>query len=152
MNLGQLARTKGLAALKLVLQMQREFTWAHDLEEQLDWAGPDRNLGLLYLDAPSIGSIGSRTKAREHLTRAVELAPRYPENRLNLIEAYLQWREPNNARRELTALEEALPSARTNFVGEAWAGNWADWEPRLKKLKQKVEAPQKSLDAPRTKQ
>jgi hypothetical protein len=152
MNLGQLARTKGLAALKLVLQMQREFTWAHDLEEQLDWAGPDRNLGLLYLDAPSIGSIGSRTKAREHLTRAVELAPRYPENRLNLIEAYLQWREPNNARRELTALEEALPSARTNFVGEAWAANWADWEPRLKKLKQKVEAPQKSLDAPRNKQ
>lgn len=149
MNLGQLARTKGLSALKLVLQMQREFTRAHDLEEQLDWAGPDRNLGLLYLDAPAIGSIGSRSKAREHLTRAVELAPRYPENRLNLIEAYLQWREPNNARRELAALEEAWPSARTNLVGEAFAASWADWEPRLKKLKQKVEAPPKSLGAPR---
>ncbi|MGO8930777.1 MAG: hypothetical protein ACLQU3_28290 [Limisphaerales bacterium] len=150
MNLGQLARTRGLTALGLVLQMQREFTRAHDLEEQLDWAGPDRNLGLLYLDAPAIASIGSRTKAREHLTRAVELAPQYPENRLNLIEAYLQWREPNNARRELAALEEAWPSARTNFVGEAWAASWADWEPRLKKLKQKVEARQKSLGAPRT--
>jgi tetratricopeptide (TPR) repeat protein len=150
MNLGQLARTKGLSALKLVLQMQREFTRAHDLEERLDWAGPDRNLGLLYLDAPAIGSIGSRSKAREHLTRAVELAPRYPENRLNLIEAYLQWREPNSARGELAALEEAWPSARTNFVGEAWAASWADWEPRLKKLKKKVEAPTKSLGAPRT--
>ena len=64
MNLGQLARTKGLTALKLVVQMQREFTRAHDLEERLDWAGPDRNLGLLYLDAPTIGSIGSRSKAR----------------------------------------------------------------------------------------
>jgi len=150
MNLGQLARTKGLTALKLVLQMQREFTRAHDLEEQLDWAGPDRNLGLLYLDAPTIGSIGSRSKAREHLTRAVELAPRYPENRLNLIEAYLQWRELNNVRRELAALEEAWPSARTNFIGEAWAASWADWELRLKKLKKKVEAPPKSLGAPRT--
>ena len=84
MNLGQLARTKGLSALKLVTQMQREFTRARDLEEQLDWAGPDRSLGLLYRDAPAIGSIGSRSKAREHLKRAVELAPRYPENRLNL--------------------------------------------------------------------
>jgi len=150
MNLGQLARTKGLTALSLVLQMQREFSRAHDLEEQLDWAGPDRNLGLLYRDAPAIASIGSRTKAREHLTRAVELAPQYPENRLNLIEAYLQWGEPNNARRELAALEAAWPSARTNFVGEAWAASWADWEPRLKKLKQKVEAPKKSLGTPRT--
>src|SRR5664279_1950690 len=36
MNLGQLARTRGLSALKLVNQMQREFTRAHDLEEQFD--------------------------------------------------------------------------------------------------------------------
>ena len=149
MNLGQLARTKGLTALRLVLQMQREFTRAHDLDEQLDWAGPDRSLGLLYRDAPSIGSIGSRSKAREHLKRAVELAPRYPENRLNLIEAYLQWREPNNAHRELAALEAGWLSARTNFVGEAWAASWADWEPRLKALKKKTEAPPKSLEAPR---
>jgi hypothetical protein len=149
MNLGQLARTKGLTALRLVSQMEREFQRAHDLEEQLDWAGPDRNLGLLYLDAPSIASIGSRVKAREHLIRAVELAPRYPANRLNLIEAYLQWREPNNARRELAALEQLWPAARTNFVGEAWAASWADWEQRLKKLKQKIETSAKPLEAPR---
>ena len=149
MNLGQLARTRGLSALRLVSQMQRAFTRAHDLEEQLDWAGPDRNLGLLYRDAPTFGSIGSRSKAREHLKRAVELAPRYPENQLNLSEAYLQWGEPNNARRELAALEEAWPGARTNFTGEAWAASWADWEPRLKMLKKKVEGPAKSLEAPR---
>ena len=62
MNLGQLARTRGLSALKLVDQMEREFTRARDLDEHLDWAGPDRNLGLLYGDAPVIGSIGSRTR------------------------------------------------------------------------------------------
>jgi tetratricopeptide (TPR) repeat protein len=149
MNLGQLARTRGLSALKLVNQMQRAFMRAHDLEEQLDWAGPDRTLGLLYRDAPSFGSIGSRSKAREHLKRAVELAPGYPENRLNLVEAYLNWGEPNSAQRELAALEAAWPSARTNFVGEAWAASWADWEPRLQKLKKKIEGPPKSLGAPR---
>jgi len=150
MNLAQLARTKGLTALKLVLEMQREFNQARNLEAQLDWAGPDRNLGLLYLEAPAVISIGNRAKARQHLTRAVELAPGYPENRLNLIEAYLQWREPNNARRELAALEKIWPGARTNFVGEAWAASWADWEARLKKLKQKIEAHPNSLGPPRT--
>jgi len=149
MNLGQLARTKGLAALKLVDQMEREFIRAHDLDERFDCAGPDRNLGLLYLDAPTIGSIGSRTRAREHLKRAVELAPQYPENRLSLIEAYLKWGERTGANRELQALEEAWPAARTNFVGEAWVASWADWEPRLKKLKKKLEEPSKALGAPR---
>jgi tetratricopeptide (TPR) repeat protein len=149
MNLGQLARTKGLTALKLVIQMQREFARAHDLEEQLDWAGPDRSLGLLYRDAPALGSIGSRSKAREHLQRAVALAPRYPENRLNLAETYLTWGELNNAQRELAALETVWPGARTNFVGAPWAASWADWEPRLKKLKQKLDPSPKPLGAPR---
>ena len=149
MNLGQLARTRGLSALKLIVQMESAFTRAHDLEEQLDWAGPNRNLGLLYRDAPALGSIGSRTKARDHLKRAAELAPRYPENRLNLAETYLNWGEPIRAQRELAALEVLWPSARTNFVGDAWAASWADWDPRLKKLKKRIEAPQKSIDAPR---
>jgi len=149
MNLGQLARTRGLSALKLVNQMEREFTLARDLNEQLDWAGPDRNLGLLYREAPVIGSIGSRTRAREHLRRAVEVAPAYPENRLSLIEAYVKWGERTGASRELQTLEADWPAARTSFVGEAWAASWADWEPRLKKLKKKVEEPTAPLGAPR---
>jgi tetratricopeptide (TPR) repeat protein len=150
MNLGQLARTRGLSALKLVNQMQSAFARARDLDEQLDWAGPDRNLGLLYRDAPAFASIGSRSKAREHLLRAVELAPRYPENRLNLVESYLQWGETNSAQRELPSLQGIWSGARTNFVGEAWAASWADWDPRLKKLQKRIEAPAKPLVAPRT--
>lgn len=151
MNLGQLARTKGLSALKLVDQMEGEFTRARDLDEHLDCAGPDRNLGLLYRDAPVIGSVGSRTRAREHLRRAVEVAPEYPENRLSLIEAYMKWGERTGAYRELQTLEAAWPAARTNFVGEAWAASWADWEPRLKKLKKKAEESTKPLGSPREK-
>jgi hypothetical protein len=149
MNLGQLARTKMLGALKLVDQMEREFGRARSLDEHIHWAGPDRNLGQLYRDAPVIGSVGSRTRAREHLQRAVELAPQYPENRLTLIEAYLNWGERTGASRELQMLEEGWPAARTNFVGAAWAASWADWELRLKKLKKKIDEPMKPLGAPR---
>ena len=104
---------------------------------------------MLYRDAPVIGSVGSRSRAREHLKRAVDLAPQYPENRLSLIEAYLQWGEPTVADSELQILEQTWPAARTNFVGEAWAASWADWEPRLHKLKKKIEVPTKSLGSPR---
>jgi tetratricopeptide (TPR) repeat protein len=150
LNLGQLARTKGVSALKIVPQMEQEFKRALTLDAQLDWAGADRNLGLLYFEAPAIASIGSRAKARAHFTHAVELAPAYPGNRLNLIEAYVQWRELDNARSELTALEAAWPSARTNFIGEAWQSCWADWEPRLKQLRKRIETKSKAIEAPRT--
>ena len=151
MNLGQLARTKGLSALKIVDEMQREFTAARDLDAHLDYGGPERNLGLLYRDAPSVGSIGSRNKARYHLERAALIAPDYPENRLNLVEAYLKWSDRNGARRELRTIEELWPSARTNFVGQTWAASWADWEQRLKQAKKKVEEPPKALESPRQK-
>ena len=149
MALGQLAQTRGLTALKLVDQMEREFIRARDLDERFDHAGPDRNLGLLYLDAPTLISVGNRTRAREHLKRAAELAPEYPENGLTLIEAYLKWGDRPGANRELQILEAAWPAARTNFVGEAWAASWADWKPRLTKLRKKLEGPSKVLGAPR---
>src|SRR5437867_4312483 len=48
MDLGQLAQTKTLGALRIVQEMEREFKSARDLEARFDYAGPDRNLGLLY--------------------------------------------------------------------------------------------------------
>jgi tetratricopeptide (TPR) repeat protein len=151
MNLGELAETKGLSALGLVKRMQREFTHARDMDERLDWAGPDRSLGLLYREAPAFGSIGSRSKARKHLQRAEELAPQYPENGLNLLETYLQWGERKNAQRELAALEQLWPSAHTNFTGMAWAASWAQWEPLLARLKAKLAPPAKALGTPHDK-
>jgi tetratricopeptide (TPR) repeat protein len=134
MNYGRLAQTKGLGALKLVDDMEHEFLIVRELDENLDYAGADRNLGLLYRDAPSFGSIGSRTKARQHLVKATQLAPDYPENRLNLIEACLKWNDRNGARREFKSLEEILPQARSNLVGDDWAASWFDWDERLQKV------------------
>jgi tetratricopeptide (TPR) repeat protein len=139
MNLGQVARTKMLGALRIVDEMEREFKAARQLDEQLDFAGPDRNLGLLYLEAPAFASVGSRTKARQHLQRAAELAPDFPENRLNLEEAYVKWADYDAAKRELKALEKLWPKARTNLTGEAWAPSWADWETRLTRARKTIE-------------
>lgn len=151
MNLGELAQTRGLGALKLVDQMQREFESARQLDEHVDYAGPDRNLGLLYRDAPSWISVGSRSKARKHLVRAVELAPEYPENRLNLAESFSKWSDFSGVRREYKAMEELWPKARSNFVGAAWSASWVDWDQRLKRLKKKVEEPSQSFESPHQK-
>lgn len=148
LNLGELARTKSIGALKLVSQMERELTAARDLDEHFDFAGPDRSLGLLYRDAPSLVSIGSRSKAKQHLRRAIELAPDYPENRLNLIDSYFKWGDRNDARRELTALEALWPKARQKLSGPEWASSWEDWQSQLEVLKKKMEEASK-LESPR---
>jgi hypothetical protein len=152
MNLGQLARTRSLGALKIVGEMEREFKTARDQDERFHFAGPDRNLGQLYLEAPGWPtSIGSRSKARQHLQRAVQLAPGYPENRLNLMEAFLKWNDHTGGRRELAALDALWPTARTNFLGEAWELSWADWDARLKKARKKIAEQAQPIASPRNK-
>lgn len=148
MNLGQLARTRGIGALKIVTQMEAEFKGARELDEKFDYAGPDRNLGLLYFEAPRIGSIGSRPKAHSHLQKAVDLAPEYPENHINLLEAFIKWSDRNGAHRELKALNDLWPKAQTNFTGQRWEFSWADWTRRLEQAKKKVEAPSREIEAP----
>ncbi len=150
MNLGRFADTKrNLAALRMVRDMEREFLAARDLDDHLDHAGPNRNLGLLYEQAPSIISVGNRSRARQHLLRAVELAPDYPENRLNLIEAYLKWGDRSGELRELNLLQRIWTEAHQKFSGEEWTSSWADWEARFDAAKRKIEEPVKHLESPR---
>ncbi len=150
MNLAQLAQTRTLSALKMLGQMESELTLTVNLDQKYDFAGPDRNLGLLYLQAPGWPlSIGSKSKARQHLQRALKLAPDYPENLLNLIEAELKWGDKNAALRELKTLDELWPAARNKFTGEAWAASWADWEPRRESARKKATEPPKAAAPPR---
>ncbi len=128
---GQLARTRKLGALKLVAQMESSLLSARTLDERQDFAGPDRSLGMLYLDAPSWPtSIGSRTKARRHLESAIALEPTYPDNRLALAEALWRWREFAAAREQLLALTTAWEAARLRWTGPDWESAWIDWEHR----------------------
>ncbi len=141
MNLGQLARTELIGALKLVKEMEAEFKTAETLDSHFDFAGPERNLGLLYREAPGWpASIGSKRKARDWLERAARLAPDYPENHLNLVETYLRWKEPARAKAELKALDSLWPDAQTNFTGEIWERSWDDWSVRREDARKKLAA------------
>ena len=142
MNLGQLARTKMFGAIPLVDEMEGAFEKSRAMDEQFEFAGPDRNLGLLYLEAPGWPvSVGNRTKARKHLVRAVELAPDFPENRLNLLDALLRWGDGNAATTQREALVKLLPAARKKLTGDTWAASWGDWEKRWRRLAPAPDAP-----------
>src|SRR5260221_1318665 len=113
LNLGQLARTKKLGAFRVIDEMQVEVKAAIALEPSFAYAGPHRSLGLLYLEAPGWpASIGNRSSARLHLRKAVELCPRYPDNWLSLLEAYLKWDETSAVQPQLGPTEEMLQQAR----------------------------------------
>jgi len=139
MDLAELARTKSLGALKIVRQMETEFTAVIKLDATLDYGGADRNLGLLYRDAPGWPlSIGSKDQALQHMLKADSLAPSYPENHLNLIESYLKWGDKETARKELKTLKEQWSAAKTELSGEYWESSWADWEQRRKDCQAKL--------------
>lgn len=132
LNLGQLARTQTIEALRTVEEMERAFKRALELDGSFDYSGPDRSLGLLYLQAPGWPvSVGDRRKARRHLEHAVKHSPDYPDNRLCLIEAYLKWNEIRAATDQLRALEELRPRARKQFAGDQWEPAWEDWNNRI---------------------
>lgn len=150
MNLGQLARTKSIGALKLVREMEKEFTAARERDERFDFAGPDRNLGLLYFEAPGWPtSIGSRSKARKHFENSLRLMPNYPENYLNAIEAFLKWGDDDSAEYQFKALKKIWPSAKKELSGEDWADVWRDWENRLSRIQSKLLQRSKNLESPR---
>ena len=142
MNIAQLARTKSLGALPLLKEMEKEWLATLLLDPHFDFAGADRNLGLLYRDAPGFPlSIGSRAKAAQHLQHAVELNPEYPENHLNLIETNFK-RKPAAVAGEYKRLRALLPAARKQFSGTQWKSAWEDWDARLKKIQSHLpEAP-----------
>ena len=94
-------------------------------------------------------SIGDRTKARQHLRRAIELAPDFPPNRLHLVEADLKWGDRNDAVREVKALDELRPAARKKFTGDERAADWVDWDRRLEAAKRKLGLLPKAAEPPR---
>ena len=141
MNLGELAETESLGALKLVREMEAEFTLVLHTNAAFDNAGPDRNLGLLYRDCPGWpASIGNRAKARQHLQQAVILTPGFPENLLNLIEAELKWGEPTLALRDLKTLDDLWPKSHQLYTGPDWELGWSDWNKRRDETHKKTAA------------
>jgi tetratricopeptide (TPR) repeat protein len=137
MNLGQLARTKTLGALKLVREMESEFHRARALDPHTDFAGPDRSLARLYRDAPGWpASIGDRKKAREHFENAARLHPEFPDNQLHLLEWFAESEDHAAFQRQRPVAEKTLEEARKKFIGADWDSSWADWNSRMEKMRQ----------------
>lgn len=152
MNLAQLAKTKLMGALHLVKGMEKEFTAAAALDETFDHAGADRNLGMLYLEAPGWPmSIGSRRKARHHILKAVRLSPDYPENHLNLMEALIQWNDRAGIDQEAPILTNVMTTARTQLTGPMWESNWTDWDQRMGKIRTNLDQLPPQRGAPKLK-
>ncbi|HEY1169993.1 MAG TPA: hypothetical protein VGH19_01370 [Verrucomicrobiae bacterium] len=139
MNLGQLARTKTLGALSIVREMENVFKRSADLDNKVHYAGAERCLGILYLEAPGWPtSIGNKSKARQYLQRCVEVSPEYPDNHLELMEAYVEWKDTKTLQKAAKEYEAILPKAREQFKGEAWEESWLDWDKRWKAIQAKL--------------
>jgi tetratricopeptide (TPR) repeat protein len=150
MNQGQRARTMSLGALKLVHQMEGHFLKARELDPEFDRGGPDRNLGLLYREAPGWPvSLGNRSKAKTHLDNAIEVAPDFPENRLNLMEAYARWDELALLKQELEVWSLGVDAAREAFSGARWHWDWLAWEERVRELRYQVARSSSAVSSPR---
>ncbi len=140
-NLGQMARTKLFTALGLLDEMETAWEKSIALDPKFHYAAAERSLGLLYLDAPGWPiSLGSRSKARQHLQQATKLVPEYPENHLCWLEAQLKWGETRSVRTQLASVGTILQSARTNFTGTAWSRDWEDWDARWKRIRARSES------------
>jgi hypothetical protein len=149
-NLGQLARTRKLSALKLVEDMEANFLKAIELQPKLDYASPHRSLGLLYRDAPGWPvSVGNKGKARLHLLKAVELCPEFPENQLSLLETYLKAGDFKSAAMTMPAVEKSLTNPAKELTGADWELSWQDWRARWDKMKAKMASESKNLRSPK---
>lgn len=132
LNLGILAQAQPWRALSCIREMETEWQTCQLLEAGFDHAGPDRSLGMLYAHCPPppLG-VGSRSKARIHLARAVALAPDYPENSLQWIEFLIQRGEKEAAIEAFKMLEARIPEARQRLTGESWAATWKLWDAQI---------------------
>ncbi len=140
MNIGQMARVRQLKALGMVKEMEHHFNLARELDETFSHAGSDRNLGLLYFRAPRFISVGNKERALKHLRRAAKLAPEYPSNLLNLLEAHIDAEDENGVAAECATLEILMPVARKKFLGDNWSADWIVWNKRWHELRGKVYA------------
>ena len=139
LNIGQLARTKMLGALKLLTEMERELNVVIFLDPKFDYAGGHRTIGVLYLEAPGWPtSVGDKKKARFHLEQALQIAPEFPDNHLCYLEALIKWKEWKLATEKLSDYRGIVPKAKERFTGPDWNYEWSDWTPREKAIQQKI--------------
>ena len=141
LNLGQLARTRWLGALKIVAEMEKRLLTAKAQDPQQDFAGPDRALGRLYFQAPGWpASIGHRKKGIDHLHQAITTAPDYPGNHLFYLEMLVSTKRFKTARSHMAVARAAIQRGRSQLTSEYWSYRWTEWDGRWQSLQEQLAA------------
>ncbi len=130
--LGFIVRQKGLMALGRLKDVVSMLEVAKKKPE-LDFGGPLRVQGMLFLKAPPWPrGIGDLDKALEALEAALEKSPRFPQNMMFLAEALIEDEEFDKAGKLLKKVSRELKP-----------GTWGDdyyriWKEYIKNLKKKM--------------
>ncbi len=95
---GKHAQLSPLSGLDLVPVLEQEALLSEKLSPEVDFGGPDRMLGELYLEAPSPPfSVGDLGKSLDHFEKAVKIAPDFYLNHLGYGAALLEDGEKDKA-------------------------------------------------------
>jgi hypothetical protein len=121
--IGVQARERPATGLSALSKIEAAFKRAAEGNPEMEDAGPDRALALLYLRAPRWPrGPGDPDLGLEHAKKAVALRPDYPPNRLALAEALAA---AGDAAGSLAAGREALRLAEARAAaGDPDANEW----------------------------
>jgi len=113
-------------AMSLVEPIKKEMTKVLELDPGYEYGGADRVLGRLFTKLPSFLG-GDKTKAEDHLRKAVGLGPRYWLNHLYLADLLIGQKRIQEARDLLQEVmsSEPLPDYRPES---------AEWREAAQKL------------------
>ncbi len=120
-NLGQSATTKTVGAYMMVPKVVKAAEAAEKIDKMFDHAGPVRLIGTVYAKAPPWpASIGDIDKGIEHLARAVQLDPDYPQNHLHYADALLADGNLAEAEKEYRLVLDAKVPPEWTRRAERW--------------------------------
>jgi len=116
-NLGLAVRGTVVLALKNISRIKAELEAARKLDPNLEWAGPSRVLGLLYVKAPSWPKgFGDTDKGLELLVDSVSRFPNYPGNRI----LYARGLADADADENREVIRQQVEAARKLLDGGTW--------------------------------
>ncbi len=124
-NLGLVIRDHVTLAMENLPRLQGAMQRAVDLSPDIDYSGPLRLLGILYLKAPPWPTgFGDGEKALELLRAAVEKHPDHPLNRLFYAEVLWEVDESSPVER----IETELATGMRLLAEGNWGYNRVPWE------------------------
>ncbi len=130
--LGMVIREKGLMALGRLKEVVKMLEVARSKPE-LDFGGPLRVSGMLYLKAPPWPQgIGDLDKSLDALQKAVEKFPEFPQNKIFLAEAFIEDEDTEKAKGLLNEVEKEL---KITLWGKDYCSIWKKY---IKNLRKKI--------------